>query len=164
MLHRFVYHKVLFRPLALENPFAQEEQERQAQNQPAPPNQIQPADPNKQPSWDKTKPLPSDPSKLGPDWKKNDNYKNPSGEEYINTKTGEKIEWNKGRPGPWGPKADRGKDGWHYTPPGGDRSKQMDPGQVLKTAAKASLWGSAVAITIKILETAAEACAEGACY
>jgi RHS repeat-associated protein len=103
------------------------------QGQPSQPGQPQQPDPAKQPSWDKSKPLPDDPSKLGPDWRKNPDYKNPNGDEYINDKTGEKIEWNKGRPGPWGPNSDRGSDGWHYTPPGGERGRQLDPGQVIKS-------------------------------
>ena len=96
-------------------------------NQPMKANQDQ-----KPPSWDPSKPLPDNPSKLGPDWKKNPRDKNPYGGEYVNDTTGEKIEWNKGRPGPWGPDADRAKDGWHYTPPGGTRGRQLDPGQVIK--------------------------------
>ena len=115
-------------------------------------------------SWTPDKPLPNDPKGLGPDWKKNPKHQAPYGEEYVNGKTGEKLEWNKGRPGPWGPKADRGKDGWHYTPPGGARGKQMDPGQVLKAATKVGFWGATGAFTIKILQAAGEACAEGACY
>jgi len=60
----------------------------------------QPNQPNQQPSsWDKTKPLPDDPTKLGPDWKKNPQHQDPNGEQHINDKTGEKLEWNKGRPG-----------------------------------------------------------------
>jgi RHS repeat-associated protein len=127
-------------------------------------NQPQQPEPSKQPSWDPSKPLPDDPSKLGPDWKKNPDHNDPNGEEYVNDKTGEKIEWNKGRPGSWGPKADRGKDGWHYTPPGGVRGKQVDPGQVLKAASKVAFWTTVVAITTKLIEAAAEACAEGACW
>ena len=101
------------------------------------------------PSWTPDKPVPSDPSKLGPDWKKNPQHQDPNGEEYINDKTGEKLEWNKGRPDKFGPKTDRGKDGWHYTPPGGVRGKQLDPGQVVKTATKVGFW-----ITLwKLLQT-----------
>ncbi len=114
--------------------------------------------PDQQPSWDRTKPLPDDPSKLGPDWRKNDDHKHPHGEEYINDKTGEKIEWNKGRPGPWGPSSDRGKDGWHYTPPGGTRGKQLDPGAILRqyapTVAKATIIISVAAIGHAIIDSA----------
>jgi hypothetical protein len=49
--------------------------------------------PNQQPSsWDKTKPLPDDPTKLGPDWKKNPEHKDPNGEQHVNDKTGEKLD------------------------------------------------------------------------
>lgn len=113
----------------------------------------QPSNPNQPPpSWDKTKPLPKDPSGLGPDWKKNPKYKNPNGAEYVNDKTGEKIEWNQGRPGPWPPTADRGKDGWHYTPPGGQRGPQMDPGAILRTTVKVGFWGTAAAITFRLFQ------------
>lgn len=74
------------------------------------------------------------------------------------------MEWNKGRPGPWGPKADRAKDGWHYTPPGDVRGKQRDPGTVLKTAAVAGATVGGGAILFEILKDAGAACALGACY
>ena len=95
----------------------------------------QPKDaPKEAPSWDKSKPTPADPSGLGPAWERNPEHKHPYGEEYLNPNNpGEKIEWNKGRPGPWGPKSDRGKDGWHYTPPGGVRGPQVDPGSIVKS-------------------------------
>jgi hypothetical protein len=109
---------------------------------------------DKRASWDKSKPTPPDPSKLGPDWKLNPKHKDPNGgEEYINQKTGEKIEWNKGRPGSWGPKADRAKDGWHHTPPGGVRGKQIDPGQMIKTVGITAIVGLAIHY---IIETAPE--------
>jgi RHS repeat-associated protein len=107
-------------------------------------------------SWDPTKPLPDKPSELGPEWRPNPKDKNPNGQEYINDKTGEKIEWNKGRPGPWGPKSDRGSDGWHYTPPGGTRGPQLEPGITIKTAVKVGFWGTLGAITIRVLQMAGE--------
>jgi RHS repeat-associated protein len=82
------------------------------------------------PSWTPDKPLPKDPTGLGPDWKKNPEHKDPNGEEYINDKTGERVEWNKGRPGQPG---NRGKDHWHYTPPGGERGRRhLRPGEPAK--------------------------------
>jgi hypothetical protein len=123
----------------------------------------QPQDSGKKPSWDRSKRTPPDPSKLGPDWKKNDDCKNPHGEEWVNVKTGEKMEWNKGRPGAWGPKADRGKDGWHYTAPGGQRSKQIDPGQMITMAAHVGFWATALAITVEMIKEIAMACSSGAC-
>jgi len=120
-------------------------------NQPASGQQQQPS------SWDKTKPLPDDPSKLGPEWRKNPDHKAPYGEEYINDKTGEKIEWNKGRPGPWGPKTDRGKDGWHYTPPGGERGRQLDPGQTVSRVGVGAAIAAGVGYAVHvIIETAPE--------
>ena len=115
------------------------------------------------PAWDKSKPTPPDPSKLGPDWKKNDDHKHPHGEEWVNVKTGEKMEWNKGRPGAWGPTADRGKDGWHYTPPGGQRSRQIDPGQMVTMAVHVGFWATAVYITVQMIKEIAMACSSGAC-
>lgn len=91
--------------------------------------------PNQQaPSWDKTKPAPDDPNKLGPDWKKNPQHRDPNGEQHINDKTGEKMEWNKGRPGQ---PRNRAKDHWHYTPPGGERGDHLKPGEVIK---KTTIW------------------------
>ena len=141
-----------------------EGQEKSAPPQEGPAGQDPPKKDLKPPSWKPDQPLPDDPSKLGPDWKKNPDHKDPNGEEYVNVKTGEKLEWNKGRSGSWGPKADRGKDGWHYTPPGGVRGKQVDPGQVLKAASKVGFWATVVVVTIKIIEAAGEACAEGGCW
>jgi hypothetical protein len=113
---------------------------------------------SRQSSWDNTKPLPDDPSKLGPDWRKNDDHKHPHGDEYINDKTGEKLEWNKGRPGPWGPSSDRGKDGWHHTPAGGTRGKQLDPGSMVRkyapAVATATIVVGAIAIGHAIIESA----------
>jgi len=133
----------------------------QPQDQPKPdPNAPKP-DPNKPILWPKDRPLPDDPTKLGPDWKKNPNYHHPYGEEYVNDKTGEKLEWNKGRPGYWGPKADRGKDGWHYTPPGGVRGKQIDPGKTLKAATTVGFWATVAVVTARVATAIGEALAGG---
>ena len=118
-------------------------------------------------SWDASQPTPNDPSGLGPDWRKNPQHKDPNGDEYINDKTGEKMEWNKGRPGQFGPKTDRGRDGWHYTPPGGVRGKQMDPGTVIKATATAGFWTTVGVMAVRAgvaLGRAAAACVEsGVC-
>jgi len=74
------------------------------------------------------------------------------------------MEWNKGRPGPWGPKVDRAKDGWHHTPPGGQRGRQIDPGQMIKTVAEVSFWVGVGAVVIRVIQIAAQTCLEGACY
>jgi RHS repeat-associated protein len=140
-----------------------EEQAGNQQGQNSGTSQDQKPDPKKQPSWDKTKPVPDDPSKLGPDWKKDPNNKNPNGEVYVNVKTGEKMEWNKGRKGPWGPSADRGKDGWHYTAPGGTRGRQTNPGQIIKTVVKVGIWGTIGYGILRIIQTAMAVCAEGGC-
>jgi RHS repeat-associated protein len=123
-------------------------QQNQAKDQPRQPER------SKQPSWDPSKPLPDDPSKLGPDWKKNPDHKDPSGEEYVNDKTGEKLEWNKGRPGKPGW---RGKDHWHHTPPGGERSGHQRPGETIKRYAPAAVGlGVALGVVQTIIETAPE--------
>lgn len=73
--------------------------------------QNQQSDPNKQPSWDPKKPLPDDPSKLGPDWKRDQGHKAPNDERYVNDKTKDKLDWHKGQPAEKGWK---GKDHWHW--------------------------------------------------
>jgi len=86
-------------------------------------------------SWKPGQPLPNDPSGLGPDWHQNPDHKNPNGEQWVNDKTGEKVEFERGRPGETGNKE---HDHWHYTPPGGDRGKDHirpgDVGKLLVTA------------------------------
>jgi len=47
----------------------------------------------------------------------------------VNDKTGEKVEFEKGRPGETGWK---GKDHGHYTPPGGERGEHTEPGKIVK--------------------------------
>ena len=118
-------------------------------------DQAQKRAPDAPPSWDKNKPLPDDPSKLGPDWKKNPNHKDPNGEEYVNDKTGEKIEWNKGQPGEPG---NRGKDHWHYTPPGGERGREhFKPGEtVTKVGVGVAVVGAIRTAVQAIIESAPE--------
>ena len=58
-------------------------------------------------SWTPDKPLPDDPSGLGPDWSQNTKHKNPNGEQWVNEKTGEKVDFDKAQPGEEGWK---GKD------------------------------------------------------
>ena len=102
-------------------------------------------------SWTPDKPLPNDPKDLGPDWKKNPEHKDPNGEQYVNDETGEKLEWNKGRPGQPG---NRRKDHWHYTPPGGKRGREhFGPGETVKKLIVVT--GAGVAIHV-IIETAPE--------
>lgn len=62
----------------------------------------------------------------------NDKHKDPNGEEYKNPETGDKMEWNKGRPGQTGWK---GKDHWHYTPKGGERGDHVPVGKVVRQVA-----------------------------
>ena len=106
---------------------AQETQNQSGEQTPSgqnPPEQKTPS------SWKPGQPLPNDPSGLGPDWHKNPDHKNPNGEQWVNDKTGEKVEFERGRP-----TADgwRGEDHWHYTPPGGDKGKEhIRPGEVGK--------------------------------
>jgi hypothetical protein len=89
-----------------------------------------PPEPNPPTSWKPGQPLPKDPSGLGPDWHKDDRHKNPNGEQWVNDKTGEKVEFERGRPGQTGEKRN---DHWHYTPPDGDRGKEhIRPGDVGK--------------------------------
>ena len=121
-------------------------------------SQGQPDQPNQPSSWDKTKPLPDDPSKLGPDWKKNPQHKDPNGEEYINDKTGEKVEWNKGRSGQ---KGWRGKDHWHYTPPGGERGdRHYAPGTTIQKVGFWTTVGAVAAGVGRAIITGGEACVE----
>ncbi len=79
------------------------------------------------PSWDPSQPLPNDPSGLGSDWTEDSRHRDPNGGRiFDNPNTGGKIEWNPAQPGKPG---SRGKDHWHYTPPGGKRgTKHEEPG------------------------------------
>jgi hypothetical protein len=82
------------------------------------------------PSWKPGQPFPNDPSGLGPDWRKNDKHQDPNGEQWVNDKTGEKVDFHKGRPGETGKKQD---DHWHYHPPGGEKGKDhIKPGEIGK--------------------------------
>ena len=85
-------------------------------------------EPEKPPSsWKPGQPFPNDPKDLGPDWRKNDEHRAPNGEQWVNDKTGEKLDFDRGRPGMPGR---RQEDHWHYTPPGGDRGEHKRPGDV----------------------------------
>ena len=81
----------------------------QAENQPNQPQQ--PEAPKPPPSWDPKQPLPGDPTKLGPDWKRDPGHKAPNDERWVNDKTGDKLDWHRGQPGEKGWK---GKDHWHW--------------------------------------------------
>lgn len=90
-------------------------------------------------SWTPDQPFPDDPSELGPDWTKNTKHKNPNGEQWGNEKTGEKVDFDKGQPGE---KGNKGKDHWHYTPPGSKKKgkKHYLPGESMKVKDSPSLW------------------------
>ena len=76
---------------------------------------------------------------------KDDRHKDPNGELWVNDKTGEKMEFNKGKPGATGEKVN---DHWHYTPPGGDRGKDhFRPGEVIKKALQGA--GSKIVQTVR---------------
>jgi hypothetical protein len=65
---------------------------------------------------------------------------------WENGKTGDRLEFERGRPGERGWKAD---DHWHHTPPGGDKSKHIEPGKTIKDArmdASPTLWDRVKAI------------------
>jgi hypothetical protein len=86
-------------------------------------------------------------------WEENERVCHPpNGEEYVNDKTGEKVEWNKGRPGQPG---NRGKDHWHYTPPGGERGEDhYKPGEtVQKVVAGAGVAGAVAVVIHAIVES-----------
>jgi RHS repeat-associated protein len=84
-----------------------------------------------QPSWDKTKPLPDDPSKLGPAWKPDEKH-DPDGKSgdkrYTNDK-GDKLDWHKGVPEKPG---EQGKDHWHWVPNGQKDKTHYHPGDTVK--------------------------------
>lgn len=100
-------------------------------------------------SWDPSKPLPDNPSGLGPDWKRNPAHKAPHDEQYVNGK-GDKVDWHKGRPGE---KGYQGKDHWHWIPAGGEKQDHVRPGQ---TVAEFGLAGATGALIGIIVETAPE--------
>jgi hypothetical protein len=129
----------------------------EAQNQnaadkpPSQPEQQKPA------SWDPTKPLPDDPSKLGPDWKPDPTH-DPQGrssdDRFVNDKTGDKVDWHKGVPGGKGEDA---KDHWHWVPGGEKEKSHYHPGDIIKNTGIAVGLGAAAGTIIHIIiETAPE--------
>jgi RHS repeat-associated protein len=103
--------------------------------------------------------LPDDPSKLGPEWHKDDSHKSPNDDRYVNDK-GEKLDWHKGIPGKPG---EMGTDHWHRVPPDGQKDKEhYHPGDVVPLTKQALGWASehryaiaATGITIAIIATIA---------
>jgi hypothetical protein len=91
-----------------------------------------PQEQQKPPSWTKDKPLPDDPSKLGPDWHpdpKHDPEGKSGDKRYVNDKTADKIDWHKGVPGQPGEGA---KDHWHWVPGGKKDKEHYHPGDNIK--------------------------------
>lgn len=80
------------------------------------------------PSWTPDKPLPKDPTGLGPDWKRDPGHKAPNDERYVNDK-GDKLDWHKGIPGEPG---EMGKDHWHWVPGGNKDKEHYHPGDRIK--------------------------------
>jgi len=94
--------------------------------------------------------LPDDPSKLGPEWKRDPGYKNPNGERWVNP-NGDSLEFEKGRPGfpGW-----RGKDHWHWGSKGEKEKKHYRPGDTIRTYGPAVAKAAAtVAVGAVILRT-----------
>jgi hypothetical protein len=107
----------------------------------------------KPPSWDPSKPLPDDPSKLGPDWQRDPQHKAPNDDRYVNDK-GDKVDWHKGQPGE---KGWQGKDHWHWVPGGDKQDQHYSPGDTIKKVGIAAGVGAAIGITVHvIIETAPE--------
>ena len=109
----------------------------QGENQPNQPNQPQqPEAPKPPPSWDPKQPLPEDPTKLGPDWKRDPGHKAPNDERWVNDK-GDKLDWHRGKPGEKGWK---GKDHWHWN----EHDWHFKPGDTVKNVATAIAVGVVV--------------------
>jgi RHS repeat-associated protein len=123
-------------------------QEQDEQNQPSAEQPSQ----QKPPSWDPSKPLPDDPSKLGPDWKRDIQHKAPNDERYVNDK-GDKIDWHKGQ---LGEKNWQGRDHWHWVPASEKQDQHYKPGDTIKTAVQVGAWGAAAAIMIRVIITIGE--------
>ena len=119
-------------------------------NQPMKANQDQ-----KPPSWDPSKPLPDNPSKLGPDWTRDRGHKAPNDERWVNDKTGDKLDWHEGNP-----KAPKGTwdatDHWHWVPAGEKKDEHYEPGDVIKKAAPVAGAGLAALIIRTIIQMAPE--------
>jgi RHS repeat-associated protein len=118
-----------------QNQTAQNQQGDQSQTQ-----ANQPPTPDKPPSWDPTKPLPDDPSKLGPDWKPDTDHKAPNDKRYKNPK-GDKLDWHKGKPGEKGWK---GKDHWHWN----EHDWHFEPGDKVARVATVIAVGVAAYWTV----------------
>jgi hypothetical protein len=109
-------------------------------------------------SWDKTKPLPDDPTKLGPDWKRDPGHKAPNEERYVNDKTGDKLDWNKGKPG--GGKRWRDNPHWHWVPGGEKQPGHYEPGDTVKRVGFWTTVAAGAAAAGRAVAAGAEACVE----
>ena len=102
-------------------------------------------------SWDPSKPLPDDPSKLGPDWQRDPNHQSPNDERYVNDKTGDKLDWHEGQPGEMG---NKGEDHWHWVPGGKKQDEHYSPGDTIKQYAPTAVGvGVALGVIESIIET-----------
>jgi len=106
-------------------------------------------------SWTPDKPLPNDPTGLGPDWKRDPGHKAPNEERYVNDKTGDKLDWNKGKPG--GGKRWKDNPHWHWVPGGEKEKGHYEPGDTIKRVGGPVGVGVAVGVVIHaIIEAAPE--------
>jgi RHS repeat-associated protein len=100
-------------------------------------------------SWDPSQPLPDNPDDLGPDWRRDPTHKNPNGDRYVNDTTGDKLDWEPGRPDlpGW-----RGRDHWHWVPGGKKQDNHYRPGDTIKQFSSVGIVGALVlGIIITIL-------------
>jgi RHS repeat-associated protein len=129
-----------------QTPAAQPQNQNQDQTQ-----ANQPPAPDKPPSWDPKKPLPGDPTKLGPDWKPDPQH-DPGGksgdERYVNP-SGDKVDWHKGVPGG---KGWDGKDHWHWVPGGKKEKWHYQPGDKVKSTAVKVAIVTAVVVYVIVSE------------
>ncbi len=97
--------------------------------------------------WSPSKPLPDNPSKLGPGWRRDPGHRAPNDERYVNGK-GEKLDWHKGVPGTEG---ELGKDHWHWYPGGVKDGRHYHPGDTVRKVATAVSWAAVAAVAGRVL-------------
>jgi RHS repeat-associated protein len=104
------------------------------------------------PSWSPDKPLPGDPTGLGPDWSRDTRHLAPNDERWVNDKTGDKIDYHPAIPGEPG---EMGKDHWHWVPGGEKEDEHYSPGDVIKQYGPAVIVGVGIAGVVHVIIQAA---------
>jgi hypothetical protein len=84
--------------------------------------------------------------------------KAPNEERYVNDKTGDKLDWNKGKPG--GGKGWRDNPHWHWVPGGEKQPGHYEPGDTVKRVGFWTTVAAGAAAAGRAVAAGAEACVE----